>query len=124
MSNEDVQVHYRTKGDTLTPIAAKLEQTDENGVLQPVNLNGGFVPKFRMVDDNGVTKVAETEDNVTVTDAANGKVQYDFQTADVNTAGTFWAWFAVYDSGGTERDSFPVSGKKLRVEIADAFALT
>ena len=51
-----------------------------------------------------------------MTDATTGKVQYDFQTADVASAGTFYGWFTVYS--GTEHDTYPVGGRKLVIEIA------
>lgn len=44
-----------------------------------------------------------------------GGVQYDFQTADVDTAGTFSLYFRVYS--GSEFDTFPCDGRKLEVEI-------
>lgn len=51
-----------------------------------------------------------------------GSVQYDFQTADVAAAGTFWLWFKAYD-GSSEIDTFPVirqnDNRGLRVEIVD-----
>jgi hypothetical protein len=51
-----------------------------------------------------------------------GSVQYDFQTADVAAAGTYWLWFKVYD-GSSEIDTFPVirrsDNRGLNVEIVD-----
>lgn len=40
-----------------------------------------------------------------------GSVQYEWQTADIDTAGTFWMWFRVYASGSsTVYDTYPVDG--------------
>jgi hypothetical protein len=49
-----------------------------------------------------------------------GQVAYAFQTADVDTAGTFWLWFKVFS--GSVYDTFPVDGRKLKVLITDPTA--
>ena len=110
-----VERHGISVGDTLTPLGVQLKQESSTGVLSVVNL-AGLTVKFQMVSAAGTTKVAETVTGVSVTDSANGKVQYDFQTADVDTAGTFYAWFTVYS--GTEHDTYPVGGRKLVIEIS------
>ena len=107
---------YHTKGDTLTPVGVQLKAKDATGAYAVIDLTGLTV-KFHMVDDDGADVVAETTTGVTVTDAANGKVMYDFQAADVDEAGTFYGWFLVYS--GTEVDSYPVNGRKLEIEIVE-----
>jgi hypothetical protein len=107
--------HSISVGDTLTPLAVQLKQKDVNGALSAVVLTGLTV-KFTLVNSVGTVVVAETVTGVSVTDAANGKVQYDFQTADVVTAGTFYGWFTVYS--GTEKDTYPAGGRKLVIEIS------
>ena len=109
--------HTLTVGDTLTPLAVRLEQPDENGVLSAVDLTDLTV-KFFMVDSDGTSKVDETESNVTVTDATAGEVEYDFQDADVDTAGTYWAWFRVYSLA--EYDTYPAGGRKLCIVMVEA----
>jgi hypothetical protein len=108
------ETHRICIGDTLTPLGAQLKQRDANGALSAVNLTGLTV-KFSMANSAGTVVVNEATTGVTVTDAANGKVQYDFQTADVATAGTFYGWFTVYS--GAERDSYPTGNKKLIIII-------
>ena len=109
------QNHKIGLGDTLTPLGCQLKQLSAAGVLSVVDLSGLTV-KFSMSDASGTLIVNEGTTGVTVTDAANGKVQYDFQTADVDTAGTFYGWFTVYS--GTEHDTYPVGGRKLVIEIS------
>lgn len=117
-----VETHRLTIGDTLTPIGAQLKQQDTNGTLSVVSLSGKTV-KFLMVASDGTSIVAETTTGVTVTDATNGKVQYDLQAADVTAitakgAGTYYAWFRVYS--GSEYDTYPVGGRKLVLEFSAA----
>jgi hypothetical protein len=71
-----------------------------------------------MCTDAGVDKVAETSSNVAVTDATNGQVKYTFQDADVDTAGTFHAYFIV-ETGVGAQDTFPVEAGDMRVMIKD-----
>ena len=106
--------HTISVGDTLTPLAVQLKQRDANGTLSAVVLTGLTV-KFQMVNSAGSTVVAETTTGVTVVDATTGKVQYDFQAADVATKGTHYAWFTVYS--GAEKDTYPAGGRKLVIEI-------
>ncbi len=108
-------VHTMTQGDTRTPLAAQLKQKDVNGDLSAVDLTGLTV-KFCMVSVDGITKISLTSSNVTVTDAANGKVQYAFQDADVDTAGTYFAWFVTETAGG-KLDTFPADGRTFKVVI-------
>lgn len=107
--------HSIAVGDTLTPLGCQLKQLGTTGTLGVVNLTGLTV-KFTMVDAAGTVIVNEATTGVSVTDAANGKVQYDFQAADVVAAGTFYGWFTVYS--GTEHDTYPVGGRKLVIEIS------
>ena len=111
MASQRHKIHV---GDTLTPVAKQLKQKGENGVLGAVNLTGLTV-KFSLVSEAGVKVVDEATTGVTVTDAANGKVTYDFQAADVANAGTFTAYFHTYS--GTERDTFPSEGDEFQVII-------
>lgn len=108
------QTHYISVGDTLTPLGVQLKQRDSNGTLSVVSLSGKTV-KFTMCNSAGTKIVDEGTTGVTVVDATNGKVQYDFQVADVATAGTFYAWFTVYS--GAERDTYPAGGRKLVIQI-------
>jgi hypothetical protein len=110
-----VELHRIGVGDTLTPLGCQCMQENTSGVLAAVSLSG-LTPKFTMVNSVGTVIVNEATTGVSVIDAAAGKVQYDFQTADVATAGTFYGWFTVYS--GTEHDTYPVGGRKLVIEIS------
>lgn len=44
-----------------------------------------------------------------------GSAQYDWQTADVATAGIYWLWFVRVIS--TEKENIPPDGRKMRIEI-------
>ena len=105
-----VRTQYRSVGDTRTAIAGTLKRPDST-----VENVSGLTVTFRMTDTEGADKVAETSDNVTVTDAANGLVQYNPQAADVDTEGTFNAYFRV--ANGSDKDTFPAIQGEFRIVI-------
>ena len=109
--------HTITVGDTLTPLACQLKQRDADGSLCDVQLTG-LVVKFSMVAADGSVKVAETTEGVVVIDQDHGEVRYDFHSSHVDTEGTFYGWFHVYD--GLERDTYPAGGRKLQIDIIAA----
>jgi len=77
---------YIKRGDTLPPLKATILESD--GVT-PVNLTGMTV-NFAMRDKAGnliLDRQAE------VTDYLNGKVSYEWQSGDTDTAGTMLAEF-------------------------------
>ena len=105
--------HRLTVGDTGAPIKRTLTA---DGV--PVDLTGKEI-EFKMIASDGTVKVDWTTANVTVSaPASSGGVQYDFQSVDVNTAGTFYAWFRIADTG--DRRTFPSSGRTHKVIISAA----
>ena len=106
------ETHNRHVGDTLTVLSAELTQKDANGDPTVVNLTGKTV-KFKMVSAAGVEKVAES--TATVISAAAGTVYYQFLDADVDTAGTYYGYFLVYDSG--KFDTFPAVRRELKIVI-------
>ena len=106
----------RMIGDTLTPLGAQLQQRDVSGTLADLDVTSMTV-KFQMVSEASAVKVAETDSNVSAVTAAEGKVQYDFQTTDVDTAGTFFAWFTAYSL--TEKDTFPADGRTYKIIFRD-----
>ena len=110
-----VQRQIRQVGDTRVAIAATLKRPD--GTV--VDLTGfETTTYFKMLDSEGSTKVAETISHVTVTDATAGQVEYAPQAVDVDTEGTFHAYFIVLD--GTDRDIFPAAkgGFEIVIEAA------
>jgi len=77
----------------------------------------GLTLYFEMYNiSSGSTKVAKTSDNVLVTDAGGGVVQYTFQDADVDTEGTFFAYF-IAESAGEDAETFPAETGDLQVKI-------
>lgn len=105
------QRHDRHVNDTEVALATTL--TRPGGTA--VDLTDLTV-KFKMVANDDTVKVAETDANVTVTDASEGEVEYAFQAADVDTVGTYHAYFVVIDGSGN-RDTFPVHEDYLEVKI-------
>lgn len=105
--------HRRAVGDTLTEFAAVLQS---GGVAR--NLTGKTV-SFKMYSLAGalVTNAAATVDSPTT-----GEVSYDFQAADVDTEGTYKAWFVITDS--TETDHYPDDDDGIEVTIFSTTADT
>jgi len=101
----------RHVGDTEIPIAATLERPDGNAV----SLADKTV-SFYMVDADGEDVVAETTSNVEVTNEDDGECRYNPQAADVDTAGTYYAYFVVTDADGN-RDTFPVGQQEFEIVI-------
>lgn len=114
------QTHRRHINDTRTVLPATLMQPNSSGVDTAVNLTGLTV-KFKMVDSAGAEVIAETATGVTVVTAASGTVNYDFSASGIDTAGTYYGYFTVDDSG--EKDHFPVQGRGLKIRI-DGDAVT
>jgi len=110
-------VHKMIVGDTLTPLGVQLLQRNTLGALTAVDLTDRTV-KFRMVANDGTVIVDDSETGVTIEDAESGRVSYDFQAADVASAGTYYAWFRVFS--GSERDTFPADGRSLSIVISEA----
>jgi hypothetical protein len=106
-----VEIQDRQVGDTRTAIAGICTRPD-GSVVDLTSLT----PKFAMYDSQGNAKVTETEDNVSITDATAGKIQYEPQAADVDTEGTFYAYFIVEAATG-EQDTFPVETGHFKIEI-------
>jgi len=108
------QTHTRHITDKRTVLPATLSQPNASGVDTAVNLTGLTV-EFKMVNAAGTDVIAQTATGVTVTTAASGEVQYDFATAGVATAGRYYAYFVVTDTGDT--DHFPAGARDLVVCI-------
>jgi hypothetical protein len=107
-----VQTQTRQVGDTRIAIAATCKRPDGTVVdLTSLTL------KFAMYNSQtGVAKVTETNSNVTVTSATDGEVQYDPQAADVDTEGTYYAYFIAEAAGGAQ-DTFPASKGDFQIII-------
>jgi len=110
--NEKEHVHVIHKGDTRVPLAVTLKREKSNSVVDLTDL----VVEFYMIDSNGTVKVARSDTGVAVdADPTTGKVTKTFLDADVDTAGDFFAYFVVTESG--EDETFPVDTKRLVVQV-------
>ena len=96
--------HKRRVGDTVKVYSAVLVYKDTAGTDTAKNLTGLSVT-FTMINAaTGVAKVSAA--SATIVTAASGIVSYDFQSADVDTAGIYWGSFEVTESA--ETDTYPV----------------
>jgi len=85
-----------------------LQATLKDASLTPINLSGATV-MFHMKSVDGTVKIDET---MTITDAENGVVQYDWQVGDTDTVGTYYVEFEVtYSDASVE--TFPNNGNKV-----------
>lgn len=109
------QTQTRHVDDIRPAIAATLTRPGGT-VVDLTTLTG----KFKMVDTEGNSKVALTTVGVNVTDAEAGEIQYSPVAADVDTEGSFYAYFVMEDANG-KKDTFPVRKGELKIAImADA----
>jgi hypothetical protein len=82
-----------------------LEATLKDANLTAISLVGASV-KFHMKSFDGVVKINQA---MTITDASNGVIQYDWVAGDTDTVGTYYVEFQVtYSNSSIE--TFPNSG--------------
>lgn len=101
MSSADFHIK---QNDTSPAIESQLE--DESG--NPVDITGFNRIEFHMAAPGSDTAKVDDDDtgNVSATDAANGKVKYEWQSGDTDTAGRFHGEWQVEYSDGTI-ETFP-----------------
>jgi hypothetical protein len=105
---------YLKKGDRLASLVATLKKPD--GTAQ--DLTGATVFMYmRLRGSTGTPKINGA--SASIIDAANGRVQYDWEVADVDTVGRYWATFVVNISGKLK--SFPTHGY-ITIEIEEDVA--
>jgi hypothetical protein len=99
--------HERRVGDTVTVYSANLVAKDNSSPPADVAKNlTGLTVTFTMINAaTGVAKVNAAA--ATIVTAASGIVSYDFQAADVDTAGIYWGSFVVTESA--ESGTYPAS---------------
>lgn len=113
-----MDVHYRTYGDTQTPLGLHLTRADDDGEQQDYSLVGKTAKVVITDASDDSIVVAETTTGVTVVMASEGKLSYDFQGgAGLLPAGEYLLWVRVYV--GAEFDTFPVWPDEMRVVITD-----
>lgn len=99
-------------GDTQPSIT---EAVTSNG--SPVNLSAATaVFKMRPV---GSTVLKVNASATVVSPKANGNLQYDWQTADVNTAGTYLCWWEITISGAVQSVGEALIEFRAHSELAD-----
>ncbi len=101
------------EGDLLPSITAQL--VDENS--DPVPLTGATV-KFHM--KQGVT--VKVNAAATIVDAPTAMVQYDWVTADTDTAGEYEAEWEVTYTVGAKTLTFPNTEEKLSILVTTELA--
>jgi hypothetical protein len=110
-----------TKGDILEAIAATLRKP--NG--EAIDLTGCTV-LFRMVksDGTGTPKVGSSDPHtggLATIDNVAGQVSYTFASGDVDTAGTYYAWWLVKRSSDSAVAHYPPEGQRFRVTITPSY---
>lgn len=105
MSAEDYTPIY--VGDTAVPFAPTFTHKDGTAV----NLSGATI-SMKMVSETGTTKTCSG--SWTIDNASAGQAHYNWQNADVSTAGT-WTLYVVITTGGSPVHADP---KLLEIQTA------
>ena len=93
---------FRIKQNDTSP---SLEATLSDANLVPADILAATVMLHMKAIGGGVV----LDEQMTITDAENGVVQYDWQVGDTSTAGTYYVEFEVtYSDGSIE--TFPNTG--------------
>lgn len=112
-----VQTHRIRVGDTLVPFKFQLKYLDEDtGQYVAYSLTGkSAYMVIEGEDGTSVTSGTGAANECTITDAANGKGEYDFSSDEVDEAGMYYMYVEVYS--GDEKASWPNEAKQLVLEI-------
>ena len=93
---------FKIKQNDTSP---SLEATLSDANLVPVNISAATV----MLHMKAIGGDVVLDEQMTITDAENGVVQYDWQVGDTSTVGTYYVEFEVtYSDGSIE--TFPNTG--------------
>jgi hypothetical protein len=98
-------VHTIKQGDLRPSIKTPLGTLQDDGSISPDNLTGCTVVLNATLGNQKII----TDAPVTIVDAANGQVQYDFQSGNTNQVGDLQAEFKVTDSLGRP-ERYPNNG--------------
>lgn len=94
------------QGDQKPVVEVQLLQADGNGGTTPVDISGGDV-KFYAVDPS-TNELLINGENVTIVDATQGKIRYQWTSGDTDTSGFWKGEFVVTFSDGDI--TFPNTG--------------
>jgi hypothetical protein len=85
-----------------------LQATLKDAALDPINLTGASV-RLHMKSVDGTLKIDEA---ITIVTPLQGIIQYDWQSGDTDTVGTYYVEFEVtYSDNSVE--TFPNNGSKV-----------
>jgi hypothetical protein len=96
-----MSVRYMKKNDTRPPVRAALKKVDDSAdppILVAMDLSGASSVKFIMRRSGSAQ--AKVNADMTVLEAAEGTVQYDWQAGDTNTTGDYLCEVEVVDDEG------------------------
>jgi hypothetical protein len=96
--------HERRVGDTAKKYPFVCKYLDENNEVAFRDLTGATVTLTMVNAATGVEKVSAAM--AAIVDAINGRGEYTFVSADVDTAGIYWVTINV--TVGADTDSYPV----------------
>lgn len=92
------------QNDTQTPFSPVFQTTDLYGNVTPQSLDSVATITMKMGGPDGEAGPDGTIKTCTgpwtITDAANGKAQYQWQSGDVNTVGEWWLYITLTDGSG------------------------
>jgi len=94
MSNQIIM----KKGDTLPIRDLELQEEDSNGNRVPIDLTGSSIEFF--VYDNNNDELLIDGSSVTITDSANGLVEYEWKESDTQEVGFHKGEFVITYADG------------------------
>lgn len=94
----------------------KVQVKDASG--DPVDLSGATIKASMKSLEDGSIKFQERITGVTITDAANGRFEYRWQSGDTDTTGKFKMEFEITPASGG-KFTLPKAGDSLIVEIKE-----
>lgn len=86
------------KGDTVPIRELELQEENTNGDKVPIDLTGSSI-EFFVFDENNEEMIIDGS-SVSITDAANGLIQYEWKDSDTKKTGTYKGEFVVTYANG------------------------
>ena len=106
-----MQIYKIRTGDS-QPISIQVLDEDTGDAISLTSATARFI---MVRDDNDRT--AKVKATAEIYDAANGKVRYNWSTADLDTPGTYYGFFEITYSGG-KKQTIPADNE-LKIVIID-----